>query len=175
MLISIFYRRPRTVTPFTLSFRNSRLSIFSCKFCTVTCSYVNILLSKMKFLIAIVLYRVERKLTPLLKTNLSVSVLPVFPSFPSEARLWRCWGFICELLDRICVQARRIWSQRPHLQGQDPHAAEQGRAHGRPWVRGRRAHAAVWATPPWPQMDLCCVDAGLCAGRRAGAHRGEAR
>ena len=36
----------------------------------------------MKFLIAIVLYRIERKLTPLLKTNLSVSVLPVFPSFP---------------------------------------------------------------------------------------------
>lgn len=36
----------------------------------------------MKFLIAIVLYRVERKLTPLLKTNLSVFVLPVFPSFP---------------------------------------------------------------------------------------------
>lgn len=51
---------------------NPCLSIFSCKFCTVTCSYVNILLSKMKFLIAIVLYRIERKLTPLLKTNLSV-------------------------------------------------------------------------------------------------------
>lgn len=33
----------------------------------------------MKFLIAIVLYRIERKLTPLLKTNLSVFVVPVFP------------------------------------------------------------------------------------------------
>lgn len=116
MLISIFDRRPRTVTPFTLSFRNSRLSIFSCKFCTVTCSYVNILLSKMKFLIAIVLYRVERKLTPLLKTNLSVSVLPVSPSFPAqsqlpEAQLWRCWASVCEPGDGICVQAPRIWSQ----------------------------------------------------------------
>lgn len=33
----------------------------------------------MKFLIAIVLYRIERKLTPLLKTNLSVFVVPMFP------------------------------------------------------------------------------------------------
>lgn len=33
----------------------------------------------MKFLIAIVLYRIERKLTPLLKTNLSVFVTPAFP------------------------------------------------------------------------------------------------
>lgn len=68
-----FYQHLTTVTPLLfcllgiLSFH-----FFSCKFCTVTCSYVNILLSKMKFLIAIVLYRIERKLTPLLKTNLSV-------------------------------------------------------------------------------------------------------
>lgn len=33
------------------------------------CKYITF---KMKFLIAIVLYRIERKLTPLLKTNLSV-------------------------------------------------------------------------------------------------------
>lgn len=78
MLISIFINIQQTVTPFYLSFREKKkrnpvFPFFLCKFCTVPCSYVNILLSKMKFLIAIVLYRIERKLTPLLKTNLSVS------------------------------------------------------------------------------------------------------
>lgn len=82
MLISIFIDARDLLRLLFCLLGTPRLSIFPCKFCTVTCSYVNILLSKMKFLIAIVLYRVERKLTPLLKTNLSVSVLPVLPSFP---------------------------------------------------------------------------------------------
>lgn len=43
----------------------------------------------MKFLIAIVLYRIERKLTPLLKTNLSVFVVPGFPVSESLIMLSR--------------------------------------------------------------------------------------
>lgn len=69
-----FYQHLTTVTPLLFCLLGNPVFpfFFPCKFCTVTCSYVNILLSKMKFLIAIVLYRIERKLTPLLKTNLSV-------------------------------------------------------------------------------------------------------
>lgn len=69
----------------------------------------------MKFLIAIVLYRIERKLTPLLKTNLSVFVLPIFPSFPvvdSAARdsalvPLRC-VFMSYLLESVS-KTQRIW------------------------------------------------------------------
>lgn len=68
----------------------------------------------MKFLIAIVLYRIERKLTPLLKANLSVFVLPIFPSFPvldSAARDSAVVPLRCKFVShfvRVSVQTQRV-------------------------------------------------------------------
>lgn len=139
----------------------------------------------MKFLIAIVLYRVERKLTPLLKTNLSVFVLPVFPSFPvldSAARdsalvLPRC---LCRsrLLESVSKTHLPSKGRTCSLQIQAA-VASPGAAHG----AGASRAFAVWVTgcSPWlglPYLghrwtNLCCVDAGASVRADELGHRRE--
>ena len=110
----------------------------------------------MKFLIAIVLYRVERKLTPLLKTSLSVFALPVFPSSPVLGSAAGATALVLPRCSLARVSALGAPAAAPsHPVGGWGHtsrpAAQEGLAGGQP-EGCSRAHTCrafpVWATPP---------------------------
>lgn len=109
----------------------------------------------MKFLIAIVLYRVEKKINSFIKNEFICTRLACFSQLPS-----------CRFSARASARAELgcLRPSRPSAVGRARSPARAGRPPRREArcadVRPGGRALALWATCPWTRMDLCCVDAG---------------